>query len=283
MIDVRHVLIAVLTALTLGGCLKDSSTTTLKLDGSGTFTQTSTIEMEKAEAYIAQLKAQARGLGLPPADTSANPFTAVDVTQREAALKLHKGIRVVRASRREDAKKKTRTYELQVAFDSLQQMYAAGVVEDVSVKLERVPEGKAWEGKAWKLTVRHVFDGNDREPLVGKSAENLRKMRAAMLKRYERLWGSLEITSTLQLPTKILATNGQPRRTAEGGHFVTWRIGFTDLADASRLIQHVTFADADGLKLKPFVLSANDIANAIEEAELAAQEAKKKKKAVPTK
>jgi hypothetical protein len=276
----RTFLLVVLAATTMGGCLKDSSTTTLKLDGSGTFTQVTTIEMEKAKAYVAQLKEQARGLGMPPDEASENPFAAVDARKREAALKLHKGVRVVGTSQSEDAKKRTRTYELRVAFDSLQQMYGAGVVEDVSVKLERVSDPKAW-----KLTVRHVFDGNDREPLTGKSAENLRKMRAAMLKRYEKLWGSLAITSTLQLPTKVLATNGQPRIT-KAGHFVTWRIGFTDLTDPSRLIQHVTFEDAEGLKLTPFELSANDIANAIEEAELAAEEAansakKAKDKAAP--
>ena len=80
----RAILLAVLAALTVGGCLKDHSTTTLKMDGSGTFTQVTTIEMEKAKAYVAQLKEQARGLGMPPDEASANAFAAVDARKREA-------------------------------------------------------------------------------------------------------------------------------------------------------------------------------------------------------
>ena len=68
-------------------------------------------------------------------------------------------------------------------------------------------------------------------------------------------------------------------RWASKGSFVTWRIGFTDLADARRLVQHVTFEHVDGLKLEPFELSAADIANAVEEAELEAEEKAAEKKA----
>ncbi len=256
-----------LAALATTGCLKDRSATTIRKDGSGTFTQVTTIDMEKAKAHVKALKAQARGLGLPPEDVEPDVFAAIDANKRAAALKKRKGIRITRSQQSEDAKKKTRTYELGVAFDSLQALYSAGVLEDVSVKLERVEVKK---NKAWKLTIRHVFDGNDREPLVGEAAEQLRALRTKMLKRYEALWGTMEVTSTLTLPTPILAANGV-RSSEEGVHRVSWRIGFRDLADAGKLVQQVTFEDAEGLKLKPFELSANDIANAIEEAELEAE------------
>jgi len=264
----RTLTLTLVAFLGLAGCLEDRSTITLKKDGSGTFTQVTTIDMTKAQEYVATLKAEARGLGLPPDEEEENPFDAIDAKKREAALKKRQGIRVLKAREVADAEKKTRTYELSVAFDSLKAMYAAGVVEDVSVKLER-----ALEGKAWKLTIRHVFDGNDREPLTGAAADGLRKIREAMLARYKSMWGSLEVTTTLALPAKVLETNGQPRTTEEG-HFVTWRIAFADLADASRLVQHVTFEAVEGLKLAPFELSAADIANAVEEAEEAAAEKK---------
>ena len=264
----RTCALVLIAFLGLGGCLKATSTTTLKKDGSGTFTQVTTIDMEKAKDYVAALKAEARGLGLAKDEVEESPFDAIDAKKREAALKTRKGIRVTSSRQVEDESKKTRTYELSVAFDSLKAMYAAGVVEDVSVKLERV-----LEGKAWKLTVRHVFDGNDREPLTGASAEGLRKVREAMLERYKPMWGSMAATSTLALPTKILETNGQ-ERADEAGNLVTWRIAFADLADASGLVQHVTFEHAEGLKLEPFELSAADIANAVEEAELEAAEAR---------
>jgi len=259
---------ALLALLALPGCLEVRSKTVLKKDGRGTYTQVTTVDMEKAQAYAKQLEAQARGLGLPPEEAD-DPFAGLDTDARVATLKTRKGIRVITSREVEDLAKKTRTYQLDVAFDSLQALYTAGVIEDVSVKLERTEKGKAW-----KLTIRHVFDGTDREPLEGRDADRLAQMRRSMLKRYEKLWGSLAIDATLVLPTRVIATNGKQ---TEGSNAVTWHIGFLDLADARKLVQEVTFADAEGLKLKAFELSADDIANAAEEAALEA--ARKKKEA----
>ncbi len=266
----RSLALILAAALALPGCLEVTSRTELKKDGSGTYTQTTTVDMAKALAYAKELKAQARGLGLPPEEAD-DPFEVLDAKKRAAALTTRKGITVKSSTQRDTPDKKSRTYELSVAFDSLQQMYAAGVVEDVSVKLERVRKGKAW-----KLTIRHVFDGTDREPLEGPAADRLRKMRESMLKRYERMWGTLAITSQLALPGAILETNGTKDKDK---NLVTWRIGFLDLADARKLVQHVTFEHTKDTKLEPFELSANDIANAIEEAQLEAEEQAKKQAA----
>jgi len=288
-------LASLLAVLALAGCLEVGSKTEVKRDGSGTYTQTTTVEMDKARAYAKQLAAQARGLGLPPEDAE-DPFTGLDTKKRLADLKTREGIRVTSSDESEDKAKKTRTYVLGVAFDSLEALFTAGVIEDVSVKLEHLREaeakeskakGEAKEGKAnarmvWKLTIRHVFDGRDREPLEGKDADRLAAMRRAMLKRYETLWGTLSISSTLVLPTPVLETNGTRKK---GTNAVTWHIGFLDLADARKLVQEVTFEDAEGLKLKAFDISADDIANAAEEAELEAarRKAEAEKKAAAKK
>ncbi len=266
-----------LAALALTGCLVDTSVVNLEKDGRGTYVQTITVDMPQVEAHVAQLKARARDRGQTPDDDGASPLDAIDATKREAMLRQQKGVRVVRASRADDPSKKTRTYRLEVAFDSLEQMFRSGVVEHASVKLERLQDGKAW-----KLTVRRVFDSSDSEPLTGEAAEKLRRMRTALLKRYEPLWRDLVITTRLELPTKIVATNGSTAH-AEAGNLVTWSIPFADLADPTKLVQHVTFEHADDLKLRPFTLSAADIANSVARAERAAakaaRKAKKKKRA----
>ena len=245
------------------GCLKVKSSATLKKDGSGTYVQTSVLDMTNALAYQDSLIAHGAGLGLDVGEGGEDPFEALDPKKRAADLKDREGVRVS-GSASEDKEKKTRTYELRASFDSLRAFYEAGVVDDVSVELKLDDDGKTWE-----LTVRNVFDGNDREPLEGPAAEKRRQMRAAMLAVYREWWGNMEIVSTLKLPTKILKTNGKK---SEDGLSVTWRVGFKDLADPRALRQSVTFENAKDLKLKAFSLSAEDIANAREEAEIAREE-----------
>lgn len=258
----RNLLVLILLLLS-PGCLKVKSKTTLKKDGSGTYVQTSVLDMSKALAYQRKLIDLGAGLGLEAGEGEEDPFEALDPKKRAADLKDREGVRVS-GSASEDKEKKTRTYELRAAFDSLRAFYEAGVIDDVSVELKLDEEGKNWE-----LSVRNIFDGNDREPLEGPAAEKRRQMRAAMLSVYKEWWGDMEIVSTLRLPTKVLKTNGKK---SEDGFSVTWRVGFKDLADPRALRQTVTFENAKDLKLKAFDLSAEDIANAREEAEIAREE-----------
>ena len=60
------------------GCLKVDSGTTLKKDGSGTYVQTSTLEMKKAAEYQKMLLAKARSLGIPDDEGAENPYATLD-------------------------------------------------------------------------------------------------------------------------------------------------------------------------------------------------------------
>jgi len=256
------------------GCLKVDSGTTLKKDGSGTYVQTSTLEMKKAAEYQKMLLAKARSLGIPEDEEAENPYAALDAKERAALLKDRRGIRVIESTEGRDEAKQTRTYSLKVGFKSLYDLYESGVIDDMTAKLEPV-----LEGKAWKLTLRHVFDANDEdfdpEAPDGPALKRLRQVREALFKKVEPWWGTMEAVSKLTLPAKVLQTNGVK---SEDGLSVTWKIGFKQLADPRNLMQTVTFENVKGLGLKAFHLTANDIENAREEAQMRREERRAKKK-----
>ena len=248
-------------------CLKASSRTVLKKDGSGTYVQVSTLEMERAEAYQKMLLAKARSLAIPDDEQEENPYASLDAKACARELKDRRGIKSATGGESSDGAKKTRTYDLRVEFESLKAFYEAGVIEDMTVKLER-----AKDGKSWTLTTRHIFDGNDNVPQEGTAADQRMKLREALLKALEPYWSTLTIKSRLTLPTKVLETNGTK---AEDGRTVSWRVEFKQLADPKNLMQTVTFEHVEGLKLEAFELTANDIENAREAFEMEREEKRK--------
>jgi len=248
-------------------CLKASSRTVLKKDGSGTYVQVSTLEMEKAEAYQKMLLAKAHSLAIPDDEQEENPYASLDAKARARELEDRRGIKSATGGESSDGAKKTRTYDLRVEFESLKAFYESGVLEDVTVKLER-----AKDGKSWTLTTRHIFDGNDNVPQEGAAADKLRKVREALLKAVEPYWSTLTIQSELTLPSKVLETNGTK---GADGRTVTWKLGFGQLADPKNLMQTVMFEHVEGLKLEAFELTANDIENAREAFEMEREEKRK--------
>ena len=208
--------------------------------------------------------AKARSLAIPDDEQGDNPYASLDAEARAKELEERAGIKAASGAASANALKKTRTYTLKVEFESLKAFYEAGVIEDMTVKLER-----AKDGKSWTLTTRHIFDGNDNTPQEGTAADQLRKVREALLKAVEPYWSSMAIKSSLTLPTKVLATNGTK---AEDGRMVTWTLVFKQLADPRNLMQTVTFEHVEGLKLEAFELTANDIENAREAFEMEREE-----------
>jgi hypothetical protein len=249
--------------LVAGGCLEARSTTVLKRDGSGTYAQVVDVDLAKAHGWIEALKKDLASHPAADDGVGDDPFASLDPKARRKALAHARHVRVTDARQEEDAAHKTRTYTLHVAYDDLKSFYESGAVEDVAVALRRTKDGKDWS-----LTIRHVFDGNDREPEDEQAMKALVKLRRALLERYRTWWGGITIRRTLTLPTPVRKTNGT---VAPDGRTVTWTVGFDDLADPRRLRQEVTFADAPDLKLKPFELTANDIANARELSEMEAE------------
>lgn len=277
--------------LLLPACLKVESTTILKKDGSGTYQQTSTLELERAMAYQQMLLTRAGSLGIPADEAEENPFAEVDAEAQAEALKGRHGLSDVvsneSSTEEADGKAKTRTYGLKLKFASLRDLYEAGVLEDTTVRLQQVQAGKAW-----RLTIRHIFDDTDdgRSDDVGsegdepeklseeqkKHREQLVKVRRALLKSVEPWWKTIQITRTLTLPGKVLKTNGV---IDASGYRVTWKLAFKDLVDPANLRQDVTFAHVKDLALKPFELDANDIANAREAFEIERDERLREKRA----
>jgi hypothetical protein len=253
-IGVAPILLAVLLT---GGCLESESTTTIGRDGKGTYARVVTVDLEKARAFHAAQAAQIRGLGIPAGEEEEDPFAALDDERRAADLERRGGVRVVVSTVADDEAKAHRTWTTQIAFDALRRLYETGAVEDVDVRLERTK----FEGQdAWTLTIRHAFEGSEASE-DDEHAEALRKMRAAMLARYEPFWGTLRVVSTLNVPTRILESNGE---VAEDRRSATWRIGFRDLPDSRKLLQRVTFAASEALELEPFTVTAQDVANMLD-------------------
>ena len=250
-------------ALALTGCLKADSKTVVKADGSGTYQQVTVLELEKAFAYQKMLVAKARNLGIPE-EPDENPFASVDAKERAKELDGRRGIQIVGSKATDDAKTKTRRYELSLKFDSLLDLYEAGVIEDTTIKL-----AQAEDKKSWTLTIRHIFDGNDNDLPEGPALEQLKRVRKQLLDSVKAWWDTVAIQRTLTLPTKVLKTNGTK---SEDGKSVTWKLTFEDLADPKNLLQQVTFEHTEALKLKPFELTANDVENAREAFEMEREE-----------
>ena len=247
----------------LPACLKADSTTTLKADGSGTYVQITTLELEKAESYQKMLLARARSIGIPE-EEDENPFAAIDAKAQAKELNGRRGIEVTETKESADATKKTRTYKLALRFSSLLDLYESGVIEDTTIQLTQ-----SEDKKSWTLRIRHVFDGNDNDPPEGPALEQLKKVRKALLDSVKPWWETVAIQRTLTLPTKVTKSNGT---IGSDGKTVTWKLSFKDLADPKNLLQEVTFAHSADLKLTPFELTANDIENAREAFEMEREE-----------
>ncbi len=229
----------------LGGCLDSDATLTFKKDGSGTWRESSTVDMSKAEAWLTVFSGQVRELE-PDDDVRArhdDVFPDLDMAKRRKALSKRKGIEVLEATSTLDKKKKIHKTTLAVRFDSLKALFASGAVEDATARLARTKAGH------WKLTIRHAhLDG-----AIDAAAARLRALREGVLEQFKAYWGDLAIDITMTVPTRIIATNG-----AREGQAVRWQVRFGDLADPKKLVHEVTFADAEGLKLTPFTVASGD-------------------------
>lgn len=220
------------------GCVKGKMKAVLGKDGSGTITQSQTVDLSKFEGLAEMFK----GLNPGGEEGGDDPIKQIDEESDPEAIKKKlagkKGVELLSATRTDDADKKTRTAEHKVKFTTLEDYFRSGIAKGVDVKLEQL------EGGAWKLTEVMGDTGGD-DPEAAAMQEQMMEGFKPML---EPFMGDLEMSFSIELPGTIVETNGTKN---EAGTGVTWKLGFAELFDAKKRSFTVTFK-GDGLTLKPF-------------------------------
>lgn len=233
---------AVLLAFTLlAGCLEQTSELVVKADGSGTWTQVSTLDMKKAEAYLVEWSNQAREFDPGGGARNDDAFPDLDMKARKKALAAIEGIDVREAA--STSKEKKHTTRLSLGFDALATLLRSNAIEDAAATLAKTKQGH------WTLTIRHAHLGGTPK----EAADPLRKLREKLLEKFKPYWGDLSVDIKITLPTRIVATNGVKQAPTS----VLWRIRFADLADPQKLVHEVTFEDMETLKLAPFSVGSD--------------------------
>lgn len=242
-------LAAALVLFALPSCIKAKAKVALGKDGSGTITETDTLDMSKMGELAEMMKGMGGGGGGPggpggPGDGKAggeDPFKELDEESNPDSIKKKlagkKGIELLSATRSEDTEKKTRTSERKIKFATFEDYYRCGLTKSLDVQLESV------DG-AWKLTQNMTMPGGD---AGGAEAEQMATMMKPML---EPFLGEMEMNFSIDLPGTVVETNGTKN---DAGTGVTWKMGFADLFDAKKRSFTVTFK-GEGLTLKPFHL-----------------------------
>ena len=235
------------------GCLKTQATLVIAKDGSGSLSDSATIDLGKLDAMVEGLLGMLGGgqEGTPTGGLAGGPGGMVKAAKAtvdtEAFKKRLEGktcVTLQSVSSSEDFEKKTATSEFRLKFASLADCLAVGLGSattiNVDLKLEKGTEG------SWTLTRKVVLPGGVELPeTTSPEAAQQVDMFKMLLQPY---LDELSITWNVTVPGKVVSTNGTQNA---AGDTVTWKIGFDGLFDRKNLSQTVTFA-GEGLSLKPF-------------------------------
>jgi hypothetical protein len=229
----------------LPGCVKANETTTISKDGSGTAKMVMTIDLAKIEAMKEMMKGMGGGEGM-----EEDPMDEMNAEKVKKRLTDKPGIKIIKVETVKDDAAKKVTHTIELAFESLEALHKSGAIQGVTVSLEKLDDG------SYVLTRSMVGDGGMPE---GPEAE---QMAEAMMPMFEPFAGDLEMATTITLPGAVLETNG----TKGEGNAVTWKLGFKDIAKADKRTYKVKFS-GEGLSLKPFKVTLEDLAAAKAEEE----------------
>ncbi len=250
---VRHASACVcVLALALSGCIKEKDDVTLKADGSGTYTETMTIDLSAMKGIADAMKGAMGGdeagmEGEKPAEGSEAKEEKKEDTLEDLkkSWKEIPGLEVTKATSEEKDGKTTISVEAK--FKALED-YARATNIEMSSELKKNEDG------SWTL---RFFSGDEKPAAADAAMEEGAmedpgaEMAAAMMPLIEKFLADLEITRTLALPGKIVETNGTK---ADDGSSVTWKVTFADLKGGKMPAQTVTFS-GEGLDLKPFSIT----------------------------
>jgi hypothetical protein len=223
----------------------------LEKDGSGTFRETTTLDLSKMGEVVELFKAVTGGGEEPGADGkpgATNPMVkqvedGADPREIKKRLEGKPGVRLQLLSKAEDFEKQTATVDTKIKFNTIEALLRSGLGSSTTRLVDlRLEEGK--DG-TWTLTRKMFLPGMDLDAEPSPEAAQQMEMGKAMFEPY---LGDMEVVWSIDLPGTVVATNGTKN---EAGTSVTWKLTFNDMTDPKKLKQSVTFK-GEGLTLKPF-------------------------------
>ena len=243
------VALAALVALGLSGCLKVKSQNKLETSGKGTYSLKATVDLsviKRMEAMLGEFGDLTEGPDAPEADEGANEVKA-DFEKDLLKLKHAEGVRVVKHSVEEQDDGNKLVCVMELEYDSLKQLFLAGVLGDIAVKLEAAGEN------TWTLTQNLKMDGMPEGDLDAGAGQGEQPPMMNLLSAFMK---DLEIALAFTAPGEVTKTNG--KKSADG-RSVTFGGGLKWMTDPKNRTMSVTFK-APGAALKPFALTAAEIA-----------------------
>ena len=223
--------VVLMVALALMACTQTSESAKIGQDGKGKVTIRTVVNKQMADGLMGMLKEMNMGMG-----SASDLFAQLDPESIKKRVEGKKGIKILSTSKVEDEEKGTLTVTVQIAFDSLELLYASGAITGVTAKLEKQADGN------YKFT-REFF----KDRLPGADNPEGMAMYEGILMMLEPYLTDLEFSAEMVLPTGVVKTSGE--KVTE--NHVRWVIKYPDLMKPDKRTQTVVFTGA-GLDWKPF-------------------------------
>ena len=247
---------AVLAALALPGCMQNESKTTLLADGSGTTSETVTIDVAKTKQLIETVKMLGAmqggsGAGGIPADLDVEKWLAATYGKEalETQLKEVPGVEVKSVT--SDVKDGKRLATRDFAFASFDVLGAAAF-QTTTAELKKLDDGAFSLEMDALGALRPVLAmiGGDAAGGGGFGGFDPQTLMAMVVEAV----GDFRVKRTFTLPGAVVETNGTK---AEDGRTVTWSFSIEDIktagADPKNAPGKMTVKfKGDGVTLKPF-------------------------------
>lgn len=233
-----------LPLLVLPACMQMKETVKIEKTGKGTIVLHTVVDKKMANG----MSEMAKGMGwLPP--EGFDLLAVVDPERIKKSLEGKEGLEVKSATRSVDDEAGTITLHLEIAFDSLQALYASGAVIGVSANLEKLEDGN------YRFT-RSLFAEN----LPKEGDLESQQMIEGMLQLMQPYLQGLTFGAELTLPTAIVETSGEKLDERR----VRWEIDFDHLVSPAARTQSVVFS-GDGLAWEPFETKAGNLVDRVKE------------------
>lgn len=226
------------------GCIKNEQKTTIQKDGSGSVSQSVSIDLESFKKLAEMMKA----MGGPQGGDAKGPdFTDEDLPMNLG--EIEKKAKSIPGLELKNAKAERKDGKYVMSFDAtFAEWSLLGKANLFSGAADLVKNADG----SYTFTL-DALGGQGDKPAGGKpgdGADGLGGMDpAAMMPMLEPFLGTLEIKEAITLPGEIVETNGTK---SEDGSTVSWKIGFKELMGGKGAnLMKVTFK-GEGLDLKPF-------------------------------
>jgi hypothetical protein len=251
--------ISATAALGLAGCIQSEDQATLLADGSGTMSQTVTMDLAKMKELEDLLKAFGGGAGAEGGEGGMDLGKAMEEMLSEKTLreqlKTSPGVEVKKLT--SETKEGKRVVNMDLAFADFSSLGKGGF-QTTGVELKKNDDG------SWTLTFEGLSGGGMPGGAPGAGAPGGEGAEggmppgmdmSAMMGMLEPYFGGLSIQRKITVPGTIVSSNGTA---GEDGKSVSWKVTWKDIAAGATAKDgkgpgHMTVTfKGDGLTLKPF-------------------------------